>query len=1016
MTFRARTSLLFLTLVVCAPVLFSCAQKERRTITSLSDLNDSSCVIGYGEDQSAANELPIVLPNATLKSLTDALTAYEMLKQGKIDAFANDRIYMELAIQNGLRGVRLLDENLGEGCEIAVGLSPVSKIPNLEENINAFLTELRTSGELEKIFKCWVFDGDDVMPDIPSAKHPRFHLTVGTTGIVPPYSYYKGTELNGFDIELAKRFALWLGASIEFKVYDYGSIVTAALSGDIDCIFANLNATPERREKLLFSTPIYITYNTLMVRDSEAPSPKKDFAPRLKYNTISEMGKDGVVLGMQTGFVFIDKVAREMLPKAKIEYYNTTPDMAYLVTQGRLDGFINDEPIIRYCALEYPSLGYIHCGIDAMNYVVCFPKTPAGAALRDEMNVFIENMRASGELKRLDDLWLSDDESKKVVDLNIPAKNGRTLKLGTMANSAPFEYIKDGKIVGYEVDLIARFCREHGYGLKIEDVPFDSLILGLESGMYDFAAASLSDTPAHKESLNLSNSIYEAEPVMAVQILNAEKKSSGQSAKTKTIKTLADLNNDKIKIGVPAGSTYGSMVNEKFPKATVQYFNTYIDMARLVADGKLDAMVTDEPIVREICANVAGTDYIHKYIEKANYAFALPKSEKGEKLRKQLNEFLAKAKADGTLQKLENNWIGGEKKVLTDLSALEAKNGTLTLATDSASVPFTFVRDGKTVGYDIDCAALFCAEYGYALKVVTVNFDAIIASIVSEMYDFAASCITVTEERAQSINFSTPDFEGGALALVKADSPAETTSRSDSSFFTSLRASFEKTFAREDRWRLIASGIGTTALISILSAIFGTLLGFGICMLRLSKNRVLDAFALVYIRILQGTPMVVLLMILFYIVFAKTGLDSVLVAVIAFGMNFAAYVSEMMRTGIAAVDKGQTEAALALGYPKTRAFFKIVFPQAARHFLPVYQGEFISLVKMTSVVGYIAIQDLTKASDIIRSRTYEAFFPLVTTAVIYFIIAWLLTRILTALQARLDPKRRRRQETNGGTK
>ena len=155
-------------------------------------------------------------------------------------------------------------------------------------------------------------------------------------------------------------------------------------------------------------------------------------------------------------------------------------------------------------------------------------------------------------------------------------------------------------------------------------------------------------------------------------------------------------------------------------------------------------------------------------------------------------------------------------------------------------------------------------------------------------------------------------------------------------------------------------------------------------------------------------PMVVLLMIMFYIVFARTSISGVWVAVIGFGMNFGAYVSEMIRTGILAVDKGQMEAALALGYTKPRAFMKIVLPQAARHFLPVFQGEFISLVKMTSVVGYIAIQDLTKAGDIIRSRTYEAFFPLIAIAIVYFVIAWLLTRVLVALQNRFDPKRRRK--------
>jgi polar amino acid transport system substrate-binding protein len=286
-----------------------------------------------------------------------------------------------------------------------------------------------------------------------------------------------------------------------------------------------------------------------------------------------------------------------------------------------------------------------------------------------------------------------------------------------------------------------------------------------------------------------------------------------------------------------------------------------------------------------------------------------------------------------------------------------------------------------------------------------MKFESVMSSLVSGQVDIVVGGMTVTEERKEMVLFSPPVFDGGTVVVMKTPEAGDEAATTDSlGFFDSLKLSFEKTFVRESRWKLVANGIGVTIFISILSAVFGTVLGFLICLMRLSRNKVADGIAITYIRILQGTPMVVLLMILFYVVFARTGLDGVWVAIIGFGMNFAAYVSEMMRTGIQAVDKGQMEAALALGYTKPRAFFKIVFPQAARHFLPVYQGEFISLVKMTSVVGYIAIHDLTKASDIIRSRTYEAFFPLVTTAIIYFIIAWVLTRVLTAIQRRLEPK------------
>ena len=130
---------------------------------------------------------------------------------------------------------------------------------------------------------------------------------------------------------------------------------------------------------------------------------------------------------------------------------------------------------------------------------------------------------------------------------------------------------------------------------------------------------------------------------------------------------------------------------------------------------------------------------------------------------------------------------------------------------------------------------------------------------------------------------------------------------------------------------------------------------------------------------------------------------------IAFGINFAAYVSEMFRTGIEGVDKGQREAGIASGFTKVQTFVHIIMPQALRQVLPVYKGEFVSLVKMTSIVGYIAVEDLTKASDIIRSRTFDAFFPLIMAAVIYIFIAWLLTLVLDSVEVSIDPKKRRIQ-------
>ena len=175
----------------------------------------------------------------------------------------------------------------------------------------------------------------------------------------------------------------------------------------------------------------------------------------------------------------------------------------------------------------------------------------------------------------------------------------------------------------------------------------------------------------------------------------------------------------------------------------------------------------------------------------------------------------------------------------------------------------------------------------------------------------------------------------------------------------------------------------------------------------MSARPVLSWPARAYIAVVRGIPVVVLLMLIFYVVFASVNISPVLVAVIAFGMNFGAYVSEMFRTGIEGVDKGQTEAGIAMGFTPTQTFGYVVLPQMIQRVLPVYKGEFISLVKMTSIVGYIAVEDVTKASDIIRSRTFDAFFPLVMVAVLYFVMAGILTQGLDYLERSTDPKTRR---------
>lgn len=193
----------------------------------------------------------------------------------------------------------------------------------------------------------------------------------------------------------------------------------------------------------------------------------------------------------------------------------------------------------------------------------------------------------------------------------------------------------------------------------------------------------------------------------------------------------------------------------------------------------------------------------------------------------------------------------------------------------------------------------------------------------------------------------------------------------------------------ENRYQLILDGLETTLVITLSAAVAGTLLGGLICLMRMSRNRFSSGFAKAYINIMRGTPVLVLLMIMFYVVMAGSNASGVSVAIVTFSMNSAAYISEILRTNIESIDRGQTEAGLSLGFTGTQTFLRFVLPPAVRNAIPVYLGEIITLLKSTSIVGYVAVMDMTKASDMIRSRTFDAFFPLILVALIYFLIAWL---------------------------
>ena len=217
---------------------------------------------------------------------------------------------------------------------------------------------------------------------------------------------------------------------------------------------------------------------------------------------------------------------------------------------------------------------------------------------------------------------------------------------------------------------------------------------------------------------------------------------------------------------------------------------------------------------------------------------------------------------------------------------------------------------------------------------------------------------------------------------------------------------FYQNFIEDDRWKYIVDGLGNTIKITFFAVLVGILLGFLVAVVRSTyektgKLKLLDLLCKVYLTVIRGTPVLIQLMIIYFVVFGSVRIDKVLVSVLAFGINSGAYVAEIFRGGIMSIDNGQFEAGRSLGFSYPQTMFYIIMPQAFKNVLPALGNEFIVLLKETSVAGYIAVQDLTKVADIIRSRTYSAFMPLMAAAVIYLVMVMIFTYFVQRLERRL---------------
>ena len=446
---------------------------------------------------------------------------------------------------------------------------------------------------------------------------------------------------------------------------------------------------------------------------------------------------------------------------------------------------------------------------------------------------------------------------------------------------------------------------------------------------------------------------------------------------TRELHSEADLS------GLTLSTSAGNYYDDKYSlweDITMFRVNSEADGIQALRQGIADVHVTDEVAFTPQMRRDLGIKLAFRSEESFEVAFALRKG--NDQLQEQMDRFIEESKENGSLDAILAHWLEDapappmpEGQPVPDATPLRCITG-INMA------PVCYVGEGGAwMGMDADLLQRFAAWSGRSFEMKFQDLGSAMLALSTGQCDVVNACLYVTDERKKTVNFTVPYYfcRGGFFVIDQEEAST-----------VGLGERLKTNLVTEARWKLITDGLWVTIIITVFSILLGTLLGAGICAMLRSRRKWLRQTAALYGAFIQGIPTLVLLLFMFYVVLANAGLSGTIVAIITFALCFAWSSGSIFSSAISSVPIGQTEAGLSLGFTPLKTFTGIVFPQALQTALPLYTGECVALLKSTSIVGYIAIMDLTRASDLIRSRTFDALMPLLFITVAYFVLAWLL--------------------------
>ncbi|MDR0943660.1 MAG: transporter substrate-binding domain-containing protein [Ruminococcus sp.] len=948
-------------------------------------------------------------------SVTDMLNAVDL---GKIDfgVMASDSIYSHTVS--------------GEYKNLAFTFLPPEMFTSknaqifhtreLADEFDEFIDTLIKSGELADIINFWLAgelpDAKDI-PVITGSEENGEIIFAASAGYAPMYYLGEDGKMVGFNREMSERFAAYLGKKPVFVDMNYAAILPYVSSGKADMSACCFGLTEDREDSdAIFSKPYMSCYAAVAYKSDSPTEPTDNVYGVMNadggydiYNLPGETEVEsedpltwedfkGKNLSMVVGFGY-DPFVREHFESQNVVYFQDYPLMLQALRNGKTDGAF----------VDYTAAAIYEEGIPELTFVPVpeeFFSSPMGfvcsdPVLLEQFNVFLAEKYADGTMTELYEKWMVSVPNSSTPMPEIENKDDPDPIIFYLSElTLPFTYIgENNEVKGYDSELLILFANSIGRGVLITPVEFNAILPAVQSGKADFGAAGISITAEREQMVDFSDPTFTDTLALMVRdpdFTNDPENTTGKPYNPDNL-TIEDIMGGTF--AVRLGSVYDELVTDKFDPSKVERFQDNASAYEAVSQGKIDYAVYDSFISLEATKQYEDFAYFMVPDEYFSVADGYVVNLSDTALADELNAFIADINANGVFAEMSARWLSqdfdADTTVIPEINLDDNTGELLRVAADATSQPFSYViGNNVSTGFDIEFILRFAEATNRKIEITNMSFDALLPSIQSGKYDVAIGLITITEERSKSVLFTDPVYYERSGVVYKMKS-AETVP--ENGFITYIKDAVNRNLIEDGRYKLIIRGLIVTMIITVSSMFAGTLLGGITAYFLTRKNRYAKRAAKLVAGLINGLPTVTLLMVAYYIIFGSSQINNVIIAVATFSVIMGIRIGEILAGAIETIDKTEIEAARASGFTAFGAFRTVTLPQAVNRALSPYLTSFVSLMKETAIVGYVAIQDLMRASDIIRSRTYDAYFPLLFAAFIYLTVTTIFILLFKAI-------------------